>query len=254
MADPTIEPTGAEEDAATGRERSIGQLTALGLTYAKRQKYALIVGISYSLFTVILQIFNLNFITNIGNNPPQNQGPGQTQPPIPRPPAIPPQIDQLTPVIIFTILALFVFVKVLYLVKLQMNIHDYERWQTHQAPLEEPEPPTEEHVPQARNQATLTRIFYVIVDNMSVAQKLSIVIYIGFLIYLQWYVRYFIGLFGFNPAPADLFNFTLYVLNFIAEAGLAVYLVFDGRQFYHWHKKLKKIQEFEQEIYEDFRD
>lgn len=223
-----------------------------GLNYIHQQNRLVLIPVIFGIFTLIVQGFNIFFVIGMGGfnrPPPVPDGPvipGDTHPP--------PPFDLATPAIIFLIFAIFLLIKVFFLIYLRKMTYAFEHKTKRILPakLEYPSVSESESDSPESNDLTMTKVFYTIIDHMNLIQKLSICLYLVFILYLQWYIRYFIDLFGLFPAALSSFENIMHMLNFINQIGLLFYLIFDIYQYAHWYKKLQKIQVFERSISQEF--
>jgi len=225
-------------------------LNIVGLQYLKHQITVFTIPIIFSIYTLIIQGINILFITSIlGGLDPSHL------PPPPPPPDQPPMIDQLTPALIIIIFAIFLIIKGRFLINLRKNIVQYEIHQKRNASLgnsETMEPHSNSERLGTDSGLTLTTIFYRVIGHMEFIQKLSICLYVVLIFYSQWYIRYFLMLFGFVPGALLNWDDFIFLLNFTNQILLLVYIIFDLRQFIKWNAKLKRLHVLEREIAQEF--
>jgi hypothetical protein len=46
----------------------------------------------------------------------------------------------------------------------------------------------------------------------------------------------------------------MWYLNLFDQIGLIIFLIFDIQQFSHWARKLKKLHDYEKQIYHEFEE
>ncbi len=228
---------------------SYHQLSTLGLDYLHRQNHTLILSLIYPLFTLILQIFNTFFILNIFFHPPGHPPPDF----IPHDMFRIPFLDELTPTLVFIVLAVVALIKISLIFNIRKNVILFAERQDQKNKLTEIG-----NADDIRNEKSnsdkisLTDIFYNFANHLQTIQKLSIFLYIICFFFVQWYIRYFLLLFGGFPGPIPTFNNIMYYFNLGDFIGLILFLIPDVRQFIRWNKKLSKLKSFEQRIYSEF--
>ncbi len=244
----------APSDEKKSSKTSYLQLSSLGLNYIERQQKYLWISLLWPLITIILQIFNTIFLFNLQNNP------SGFQPNQPYQPNQPNQfhqihigpIDQITPSIILIILCIIALIKFISLLSLRKKVIVYRLQQSTDNSTSETFNDDENEVSPKHPDTTMASLFYNLADHMDLIQKISILFYIGCAIFIEWYLRFFPFLFLAFPRPNIDFNTIMFYVNFIDVLGLAIYLIPDIRQFVHWHRKLKKLHDYEHQVYKEF--
>jgi ABC-type multidrug transport system fused ATPase/permease subunit len=247
----------ASRESPSHSTQPFNQLQFLGLHYLKHQITMIIIPVLFSVYTLVIQAINILFLTDIlrGLDP-------SHLPPPPPPPGQPPLIDQLTPTLVIIIFAIFVIIKGRFLIKLRRYIVHYELQQKSlkndnsfdENPFNESQEDTNSTDVRSSSKFTLATIFYKVIDHMELLQKISICLYIVFIFYSQWYIRYFLSLFGLIPGPLQNWDDIIFLLNFLNQLALFLYIIFDLRQFLKWHSKLKRLKKLEQTVSEEFEE
>ncbi len=221
----------------------------LGLDYLHRQNQTLVLSLIYPLFTLVLQIFNTFFIFNVFFHIPDHPSLDFTPHDIFRIPFL----DDITPVLVFIALAFVALLKIGFIFNLRKKAiifakrHAIQNKATKNVNVDD----IFNRVSPS-NIITLTDLFYNLVKYLGIIQKLSIFFYIMSFFFVQWYIRYFLLLFGGFPDPTPTFINLMYYFNFLDFIGLIGFLIPDVRQFIRWNRKLRKLGSFEQTIHNEF--
>jgi hypothetical protein len=234
----------------TPSTKTVLDLSVLGITYIRSQQKSLIGSLIYPLVTIVIQVLNFIFMLNL-TRPPPHQNPDLLPPQIlqnPPPPLF--AFDFLTPIIIFIILAVVALWKVVFVFGLRNKAIAFQEYQ-HK--LTRVNPGDEESGPENYGPSeSLTSLFYRLVKYMEWIQRLSLMMYCVFIIYIQWYIRYFLMLFGIIPGALPRLFDVMFWVNLADQIGLIFFLIPDLRQFIHWHRKLSRLRDFEQKISLEF--
>lgn len=206
-----------------------------GLSYIKNQRNYLILNAIIPFYCIIVQFVNLLFtflfILRVDELLPEFGRP--------RTPLF--LIDGLTPSFLLLVFSIFAITNFIFLMRWRKKVNEYEGQQNEIDPLE-------------RN-VSLTQLFYEIIDIMETLKKIFIGLNLIFAFYLQWFFRFFLIEFRrvtFQPQSPDLFRSSIMPwLNLSLLLLLLIYLAFNWRHFLKWNRKLSRLKDFEQQVYNE---
>ena len=210
-----------------------------GLDYVKKQKNYLTFSALFPIYTIIIQVINLIFIFQLeAMKPPVGPNPGG-----------PDLFDIISPILIFLVISLFTIIICAFLIKWRRLLNRYEKESKEirkaTSKLEDGDYPM--------GTVSLTHIFYDIIRNMEKIRIIFVILIFFFFFNSIWFVRFFFvrldQIAPIHPPPIQQ-HFTVF-LNFISQISLILYLLFQGRHFHQWNKKLKKLKTYEKKIYRE---
>jgi hypothetical protein len=205
-----------------------------GLKYIHSQKYYLWVSVFFSIYILGVQVINILLNLSDPDNYPH--------PPVPpRNPPISNFWARITPFLIFLIIGVIATIHLIYLIKWKKKVSVYIEF----------EDKNDEETETELLSVSLTGLFYDIVDHMVKIRRFFIFLNIACLIYLYWFIKFFLGQFGFIEPLARPPTAIVHYINLFAQIGLVGYLVYQWKQFLHWNRKLIILEEHEKFIYQE---
>lgn len=231
-------------------------LVQSGVQYVKHQTRYLVASAILPLFALVVQIVNFLLMARAFPLP---SG-------APPPPGHPHLVDQLTPAILVAAIATLALFKFLALLQWRHHLGDLARLRRARD-SDFPAPPIEgnshalesnSHAPESdsdpRPAPSLTNLFYRVVAVMGRARVLFLVLNALFVVYLQWFVRFFLVELGILASPGLVPPHDAWFwFNVTAQLGLVAYVVLGWRHYLRWGKKLKRLRQFERQVYRDLQ-
>ena len=210
-----------------------------GLDYVKKQKNYLTFSAFFPIYTIIIQVINLIFIFQLeAMRPPLGPNPGG-----------PDLFDIVSPIIIFLVISFFTLIHCAYLVKWRRLLNHYENYSKKLRKISS----TQEESNYPTGGVSLTHIFYDIIKNMEKIRIIFVILIFFFIYNSIWFFRFFfIRLDQIAPIhPPPIQQHLTVILNFISQISLIIYLLFQGRHFYRWNKKLSELKTYERKIFKE---
>ena len=222
------------------------------LTYIKKQEnYILLSGI-FPLYSLFVQILTMIIIGQNSNFPPEH-GPQRIRP-----------MDMASPYILFLIFTIFSLFHFFLLLQWRNKLRKYESQKEFRQTLttqssyaqkedsgENNEINSEKSQLNTPNTISLTNLFYSIIKDMHSIKLVFYIMNIVCIFYFQWFIRIIFGDLFIRRIFESPQQFTIQILNFIAQIGIIFYMVFEWKHFVRWNKKLKKLNELESKIYNE---
>lgn len=219
--------------------QSYEKLRSTGVNYIKDQEMFLLLSLVYPLFLFCVQLLNLGFITGLLDflvpvqPPPPPNGPNTPPPPQP--------IDTLIPTVVLLIFAVFAIFHFVFLLNWRQKMLMFEG---QKRGIDRDEP--------GQTTVHLTELFYGIVEHMERTRVIFVLLNIAAIIYSYWLFGFFVQELRMLVIPAaPPVNVFMKFLNFLCQVGLIFYLFIQWKHFLRWNRKLQKIKDFEQKIYDE---
>jgi hypothetical protein len=216
-----------------------------GLNYVKQQRNYLIVSILYPVFSLVVQLVTLVLNNYLRSLPPDHR---------------PPEflfIDVLSPAIILFVISAFFLLNAAFLIRWKIYLDLYERLSKEGSA--EPASPVDADAADKdlSSSASLTRLFYKIIKNMSTIKMLFFVLNFFLAYDFIWFISFFFfrvtaGSFPPKSSPLPPASFSLVqFLNILNEISMGFYLAYEWKHFYRWNKKLTLLKELEKTVNEE---
>jgi len=210
-----------------------------GLDYVKKQENYLTISAIFPIYTIIIQVINLIFILQLE----------AMKPPIGPNPGGPDFFDIISPILIFFVISFFTLINSTYLVKWRNILNQYENYGRKIRKISSIQ--EESNYPEGN--VSLTRVFYDIINYMEIIRIVFVILIIFFIYNSIWFFRFFFvrldQIAPIHPPPIQQ-HFTV-ILNFISQISLIIFLLFQGRHFFRWNKKLSELKSYERKIYKE---
>lgn len=204
-----------------------------GITYIKNQRNYLILNalVSFiaffvSIINLIFQLYFLIIINQVRDKP------------FPFRPNAFSIIDSITPIVIMFILFIFLLFHYYFLLKWKKLVNAYE----------------DQKSTTNEGEVTLIEMIYSIIDIMDRIKKIFLGLNVLFILYFQWFFRYFFNAILAFTHPTPIFpsyRILLPAINVLFQIVLIIYITINWKHFMKWNKKLNKIRDLEKEIYNE---
>ena len=224
-----------------------------GLKYIKNQQHYIIFSAIFPIYSIVVQLVNIIYTLNMLRFPP---------PPPNRPIPI---FDVLTPFFVLLAFSILALIKFIFLLIWNRKVKNYDTFCIEISIKDKLENEAKnidnlENIKISRittqnrregEPNSLIMLLYDLIDHMRSIRYIFILLNVVFVLYFQWFIRFFLSYLHLIPPGMNPPNILFKILNTIAEFGILLYMIFEWRHFLRWNKKLKKIDEFEKVISED---